>query len=108
MKTSNFRISGLKGNSISIANWAPLWFQGRKYEKLAPEGIAKLKNDPTEYTRVYRETVLGQLSPRKVYKELGEDAILLCWEEPGKFCHRRLVAEWLGKALGIEIPEVKK
>jgi hypothetical protein len=30
---------------------------------------------------------------------------LLCWEAPGKFCHRRLVAAWLEDALGIDVPE---
>ena len=28
-------------------------------------------------------------------KRLGFDAVLLCWDAPGKFGHRRLVASWL-------------
>jgi len=37
---------------------------------------------------------------------LGEDAILLCWENSGVFCHRRLVAEWFEEELGVSVPEV--
>jgi hypothetical protein len=32
---------------------------------------------------------------------------MLCWEAPGEFCHRRLVAEWLEGELGIQVPEWK-
>jgi hypothetical protein len=31
---------------------------------------------------------------------------MLCWESFNVRCHRRLVAEWLEQALGIEIPEL--
>jgi uncharacterized protein (DUF488 family) len=41
-----------------------------------------------------------------VFNELGEDAILLCWESPEKFCHRHLVADWLSKKLDIKITEL--
>lgn len=34
------------------------------------------------------------------------DAILLCWEASGNFCHRRLVADWFKKELGIEVLEL--
>jgi len=63
-----------------------------------------LKMTNGEYRAAYQE-ILDRLDPRKVYQELGEDAILLCWEKPGEFCHRRLVAEWLERELGVEVPE---
>ncbi len=37
---------------------------------------------------------------------LGEDAIILCWEKSGKFCHRYLVARWIEKYLNIDIKEI--
>ena len=46
------------------------------------------------------------LDPETVYKELGEDSIIICYERYDKFCHRFIVAEWLEKELGIEISEV--
>jgi uncharacterized protein (DUF488 family) len=63
-----------------------------------------LKMTNGEYRAAYQE-ILDRLDPRKVYQELGEDAILLCFEKAGEFCHRRLVAEWLERELGVEVPE---
>jgi uncharacterized protein (DUF488 family) len=59
----------------------------------------------TSYTQRFYQETLSPLSPGQVFQDLGEEAILLCWEEPGEFCHRRLVANWLEEALGISIPE---
>jgi len=58
-----------------------------------------------EYAIEYQRETLNKLDPTKVFEELGFDVVLLCWEAPGKFCHRRLVAEWLEEALSIEVPE---
>jgi hypothetical protein len=35
-----------------------------------------------------------------------EGKVLLCWELPSQFCHRRLVTEWLEKNLLIEVTEL--
>ena len=59
------------------------------------------------YTIHYYSEVLNVLDPHQVYEELGENAVLLCWEKSGKFCHRHLVAEWFQKELGIEVNELK-
>jgi uncharacterized protein (DUF488 family) len=32
----------------------------------------------------------------------------LCHEKAGEFCHRRLIADWLNRELGIEVPELGK
>ena len=58
--------------------------------------------------RVEYQKILDKLDPQKVFDDLGEDAILLCWEAPGKFYHRRLVAEWLEKHLGVTVPELQE
>ncbi|MDI7268516.1 MAG: DUF488 family protein, partial [Myxococcota bacterium] len=60
-----------------------------------------------EYERRYRAEVLDGLDPAVVRRELGDDAILLCWERPGAACHRRIVARWLEEALGIEVGETE-
>lgn len=36
---------------------------------------------------------------------LGDDAVLLCFEGKGKFCHRHLAAEWL-RSGGIDCEEL--
>jgi len=65
--------------------------------------------DPKMAEDAYREEyqkILDKLDPRKVFEDLGPDAILLCWEPPGKFCHRGLVAAWLEEKLGVQVPEL--
>jgi len=108
MKTSNFFV--YKGGSgISIARSTPRGWTGATYWKLAPPWklIADYKQDgdKAKYTEGYYKLVLDKLDPNEVYAEL-KDKVLLCWESPGDFCHRRLVAEWLEKNLSIEVPEL--
>ncbi|MBM4286472.1 MAG: hypothetical protein FJ128_14690 [Deltaproteobacteria bacterium] len=88
---------------VSIALRAPGWFQGRRYPALAPRADM-LHLDEEDYRREY-QAILDKLDPRQVYEDLGPDAVLLCWEQRS-FCHRRLVAEWLEKRLGVEVPEM--
>ena len=49
----------------------------RRYPALAPTR-QMLKMGEAEYRAAYQE-ILDRLDPRKVYQELGEDAVLLCW-----------------------------
>lgn len=108
MQTSYF--AKYKGaNAVSIAGKCPEWFTGRQYKKLAPKYwfFKKYKEDGDIdfYTERYKEEVLSKLDPKQVYEELGSDSVILCWEAPGKFCHRYLVAKWLSESLGIDIHE---
>ena len=109
MKTSYFAKCGKFANAISIAGKAPSWYTGRQYKKLAPlySFFKKYKEDGDEkyYTEQYFKEVLDKLDPQEVFNELGPNAILICYEAPGKFCHRRLVADWFSEKLGIDIPE---
>jgi hypothetical protein len=111
MQTSYF--AKYKGeNGVSIAGKCPTWFKGRQYKKLAPKlwFFQKYKEDGDEqfYIEQYQKEVLDKLDAQKVYEELGKDAVLLCWEAPGKFCHRNLVANWLEQELGISVVEAVK
>ena len=98
-------------NAVSIAAKSPDFYKGREYKKLAPNYwfFKKYKDDGDEefYTKQYYKEVLDKLDPKEVYKELGENAILLCWEGKDKFCHRRIVAEWLLNNLDVEIKELE-
>lgn len=109
MKTSYFaKYKGLDG--VSIAMRTPSWFRCKKYPPLFPpwELITQYKKDGDKeaYVQAYHEQVLSQLSPQKVYDDL-KDSVLLCYEKPGDFCHRRLVAEWLRACLGVVVEEVR-
>ena len=110
MNTSYF--AKYKGeNTVSIAGKCPDWFKGRQYKKLAPkyDWWKKWRDESLSeewYKEQYYKTILDKLDARQVYEELGEDAVLLCWEKSGKFCHRHLIADWFQKELGIEITEL--
>lgn len=115
MKTSYF--ANLKNVSapLSISAKAPEWYHGPQCKILAPkyETLMAYKNGeitPDEYTEQFHSLVLKTLSPQDVYqmlvKEYGEDVTLLCYEKPGDFCHRRIVATWFEESLGVDVPEL--
>lgn len=110
MHTSYYAKSAKHPNAVSIAGKAPAFYTGRQYKKLAPKFwfFEKYKKDGDEefYTKHYYEEVLDKLDPFIVLKELGAHAVLLCYETPEKFCHRKLVAKWLSEKTGIEITEL--
>jgi len=106
MQTSNYALCGRNQNAVGISQGIPKWFTGRIYKKLAPSwNMIKLPD--AQYTVAYNE-ILSKLDAQQVYEELGESAILLCYEKPGDFCHRQLVAEWFKTELGILVPEYEK
>ena len=115
--TSYFAKSGNSDGAISVAIGTPRWF-GKlpRYLDLAPTRamLADVKEDPLGGRDRYEATFaekLAALNPQKVLDDLnelaaGHDPIILCWEKPPVWCHRRIVAEWIEKELGIEVPEV--
>ena len=110
MKTSYYAKSAKDPNAVSIALSTPSWYKGREYKVLAPTyGMLsdyKKTGDEVFYTSRYRNEILRILDPERVWRELGENAVLLCYEKSGKFCHRHLVSKWLSDSLGIVIEEV--
>jgi hypothetical protein len=98
---------------ISISRWDIRW-EGWKMKSLSPtvDILAEYKREPNEvrYTKRFRSEVLGQkdcdLMVRNLEAKFGPDAQIcfLCYEGPGKFCHRHLVADWM-TASGYECRE---
>jgi len=111
METSYFAKSGNNVNAVSIALYTPKWFTGKQYKTLAPPKhlldlykVGKIGEEA--YDEIYHRRVLWFLRPQNILEELGNDAILLCYEKPEKFCHRHIVANWLMKHTGIMVEEV--
>lgn len=108
MKTSNFKI--YKGdNGIAICIYPPIDWSGARFPALEPSRklfFARKAEQITqeEFEKGYKEETLSRLDPQNIYDQL-KDQVLLCWEAPGEFCHRRIVAKWLIENLGIEVPE---
>ena len=103
LRTSNFRISGKNPNAVAISAGVPGWFRGRRCWTLTPPW--RIVRGPREDAERWWLERLAALDPHQVARELGDHAILLCWEDPGKFCHRHLVANWLRKS-GFEVSEI--
>ena len=97
---------------VSIARFNKFW-SGEEYKKLTPPASIIKIEDKELYTKLYYEQVLNNLNPQEVYNELGDNAVLLCYEkyadiEQGKtFCHRHMVAKWLEEKLGVEVKELE-
>jgi CYTH domain-containing protein len=104
--------------AVSICGKPPAYYGGREYKKLAPKYwfFKKYKEDGDKdfYREQYYKEVLDKLDPEEVYKDLGKDAVLLCWENPDEFCHRHMVADWFndkiiqyqGNGFEVEVNEV--
>lgn len=96
-------------NPVSIALY-PMFWKGKRYKDLAPskplhKAWQNHEISEAEYLQRYTLETLSKLDPAQVYRELGEDAMLLCWCRAGEFCHRRLAAKWFEKNLGVSVPE---
>lgn len=111
-------ISNITYPTVGISGWMPAWYTGPTYRKLAPKyktcylPYINGEIDSQEYAARYTYDVLNKLNPSDVYRDLsergGQNAVLLCYEKPDKFCHRHLVAQWLNLSLGIKITELNQ
>lgn len=96
---------------VSIARFNRFW-KGEEFKLLAPPAEIIKIEDKELYTKLYYEKVLNKLNPQEICNQLGDNAVLLCYEkwadiESGKtFCHRRIVAKWLEDNLGIKVEEL--
>ena len=104
--TSNFRLSGHLPQAVAISLGVPRGWSGRRCTVLAPSRRLIKIIDPQTFTKLYKAEVLDKLDPMKVILDLGGDNfIMCCWELPGEFCHRRVVAAWLRKHTGVLVQE---
>lgn len=95
---------------ISVSRGVPKFYQGAQFIELAPSW-ALIKAPIADYVPEYKH-VLSKLDPTDVLKSLlrisgGAKIALLCYEKPGEFCHRRLIAEWLEPAIQMSVAEVE-
>lgn len=91
-------------------------YRSMRYYGLVPtwDMLVKIHKDHgvEDYTKYYKELILGRLDPHRVYNDLermsgGRDVALCCFEGPNKFCHRHIIAEWLTYS-GYSVGEWKK
>ena len=110
-QTSKYTANNL--TVISISRWSPKWFTGLKCEILAPS--ADLLNryrygraDAQQYTIEFME-YLKKLDIPSILNYLenfnNNGIVLCCYEKPGDFCHRHLIADYSNKYFGTNITE---
>lgn len=96
---------------IAIVRFMPRWTklpQIPNYDHLAPKSM--WMNLPEEEFKTAFRSYLNELKVNVVIYQLellsrGNDVALICYEKPGEFCHRRIVAEWLKEIAGITVEE---
>lgn len=108
MKTSYFS-KYKETNGVSIALGTPEWFSGQIEVRLQPtwdmiKGIKTGNISKEFYEKIYYDNILSKLDPNDIYYKY-KNSVLLCWERIGEFCHRRIVASWIEKSIGIEVEE---
>jgi uncharacterized protein (DUF488 family) len=113
--TSNFRRSGQHPGAVAISNGQGFYWHVPQYRPLVPAWklVRDSKAGLIERQAFDREYLaqLHALDPRRVLFDLaafGPEVVLLCWEKPGDYCHRRLAAQWLETEFGIAVPELPK
>jgi len=97
---------------VGISNWMPSKTDAEHLEELAPprpllemyeEGLINAE----EYTILYTEDILDKLDPKEIAEKVN-NSVMLCWEQPPRFCHRRVVAKWLEDNLNIVVEELSE
>jgi len=105
--TSNFKIAGHLPQAVAISLGVPRGWQGARCLALAPPRPLLKIMDPETFIPLYRAQVLDRLDPYRIIRDLGgDDFVMLCWEAPGEFCHRRVVAAWIRKHTGVLVEEL--
>lgn len=109
-KVKQYENAGL--TTVSISGKAPSFYKGPEYKGLAPRwqmfnDWKKGKIDNFGYTKLFNQYLetLDKESVKRALESFGEDVVLLCYEKPGDFCHRHLVADWLETNFGWRVDE---
>jgi hypothetical protein len=113
MRTASyFTYSG--SGRIGITRGAPRGISGYRMEGAVAPGPWFKSVGAAEFCALYRQEILAKLDPMQIWNRLhelaeGAEPVLLCYERPPftmtNFCHRRLVAEWFEREMGVEVPE---
>lgn len=113
--TSNYARHCDNPMAIGISLTIPEWYNGKYLKYLAPrsEMLGKFKQNgesysQRKYTRDYIDLLKARnVNPHQLIKKIPDGSILLCYETPGEFCHRRILADWVERHTGFIIQEWK-
>ena len=89
---------------ISIALFPPKWYTGDELHAVAPDPVIftgyKENIVSEERFKKFYENKIKQIGKEKILKMIediaeGQDVALVCFEAPGCFCHRHILADYL-------------
>ena len=95
---------------VSVALWQPRFLSvPLTMSDAAPTSWMVKKASHQQYLDAYQQ-ILSRIDPHEFINRLetlggGSDVALCCYEKPGEFCHRHLLAEYLTKNTGVVIDE---
>lgn len=96
---------------ICVALGKPKYYNAPQIIEVAPRRyMLDDKWTYEEYTNMYLNDVLSKVNPQELIQTIqrfsnGQDVALCCYEKPGDFCHRHILAKWLTEKTEIEIKE---
>lgn len=109
--TSNYARSAQHPLAVAISASPPDWYHGKKFQLLAPtwEMINDYKSgriNSKDYASKYI-TLLEQrdITAFDIVEIFPDGTRFLCYEAPGDFCHRRVLADWIKERTGMEVTE---
>lgn len=109
--TSNYARQGENPLAIGTSCAMPKWYKGATNSLVAPtwDLVKRYKQkqiDRQQYTHEYLELLKQRnFDAQKFVDGLTDGAVLLCYEAPGDFCHRRLLANYINGHTGITVSE---
>jgi hypothetical protein len=101
------------GVTVSLPRWRLPYELAGVASPLAPNGLLEL-DDEIVFEARYRERLdrFGVARARTLFDAFASVAdapgcVLLCFERPGEFCHRRVFAAWWEELTGEAVPELE-
>lgn len=98
---------------VSVTRFLPETLKVENIPELSPESIIlfryKRDHNVSKFTESFK-LQLSKLNKEKIINKLEDisqkndnaDIVLVCYEKKGDFCHRHILAEWLGSDYNIE------
>ena len=109
-KVKKYEENGL--TPIAVSGKVPDFFKGTVWKWLAPkwQSFSEWNNGEIsdfQYAEMYEKEVLDKLD-KEAFRELliaTKNPVLICYEKPGDFCHRHIIADWIERNFGFIVEE---
>lgn len=107
-------MADVEAQIVSISRGQPRWrlgFSYRRLPELTPSDATWVQEDEGRFEESYLAQ-LEQLGAAAILGRLekiggGRPVVALCWEAPGEWCHRRMLAGFLERETGQHVPELQ-